>query len=127
MIETNERQIQVGDGATLLYPSDRYPYTVLRVVSQTRIFVQEDNEHIVGGKWPDFTYNYSRNLHGRVYELKYSEKHGWYPMSVFSRCSRWEEGRGFYYGARWEKLTDSIRERSRFAVGYRRYYRSPEV
>jgi hypothetical protein len=65
---------EVGMGATVAFGSDRYPATVIKVVpfksgaraGQLReVLVQFDKAKVVGGKWPDFEYEYETDPVGR--------------------------------------------------------------
>lgn len=59
---------KVGDGATISYGSDRYPYTVIEVSkSGTRIRIQEDEAVLTNGSpYEDQEWSYSRNKDGAV-------------------------------------------------------------
>lgn len=94
-----EQMPQVGMGATLVYPDDRYPYTVIEVLDANTIVVQEDLvDHQSGNfragnvKWTS-----TPSPLGTTYTIKYREGRGW-------RC---------------EELL--------FTVGSRDYYMSPEI
>jgi hypothetical protein len=58
--------VEVGMGATELHYSDCDPYTVIRVITQKKIIVQEDNWKIVKGSAQDGSaqYEYTRNPGG---------------------------------------------------------------
>ena len=58
-----------GDGATVGYVSDYYPYTVIEVNRNGKeVVIQEDRKNRVSGSWPDFQYEYIRDPFGRYAE-----------------------------------------------------------
>lgn len=66
---------QVGDGATYMAYSDRYPLSVVeefKVGKSRMLKLQEDNAKKVAGSlgWLSQKYVYSRNVDGRVYYVR---------------------------------------------------------
>lgn len=94
---------KVGMGATLRYPSDRYPYTVIEVIDANTVVVQADTIRHISGNFMqgNVVWEADRNPDGRTYRLKYTAKHGW------------SSGTGS--------------ERQHFSVGSRDYYQAPEI
>lgn len=103
----------IGTGATLCYPSDQYPYTIIgeeydKNGALRYLVVQEDiaqskalsprstNGAVVE---EDEKFFYRRNLQGRVLILRWNKKK-----------ERWLDKRGLPY-----------------AIGTRRFYQAPEV
>lgn len=96
-----EQMPKVGMGATLHYPNDRYPYTVIEVVDDSHLIVQADEIDHVSGNFRDgnVVWKPVRNTTGRMYSLRWTDKHGW----------RSKPGN------------------TSFSVGSRDYYMSPEI
>ena len=92
---------KVGMGATLHYPNDRQPFTVIQVLNANTILVQEDLVQHISGNFRDGNVKWEStpNEFGLTYKLRYTDKHGW----------------------------RSTGSRLRFTVGSRGYYRSPEI
>lgn len=58
---------EVGDGCTVGYVSDYYPFTVIEVTKSGRqITIQQDQTVKVGGEWPNFKYQMVTNPTGRT-------------------------------------------------------------
>lgn len=97
------RRPVVGDGATLVVGSDRYPFTVVNVCKSGKVFdMREDDYQVVSGDgsfqsgYPVLAY--TRNRRGR------------------SRRVRWSEQR-----QRWLSIGSPV------GLGHREYYRDPHV
>lgn len=72
-----KRNIQVGDGATIVVGSDRYPATVIEVSDSQRVVaLQRDHYKRVdnNGMSEDQTYEFSRDERGMVSIFSYREK-----------------------------------------------------
>jgi len=71
-------KIEVGTGATKVMWSDRYPYTVIEVITQKKIRVQEDDAKLVGGTCQSEhqEYKYTPNPDGEILTL-IKTKRGW--------------------------------------------------
>ena len=71
MAKDSNHTPKVGDGATKLCWTDRYPYTVVEVKTPTRIVVQADTATIVSGSAfnGSAVYEYSSNPLGERVEL----------------------------------------------------------
>lgn len=94
---------KVGMGATLHYPNDRYPCTVIEVISADEVIVQRDVVHHTSGNFREgnVVWEAQRNPKGKTERIKYSEERGW---------------------------RTSARDGSQyFTVGSRSYYEAPEV
>ena len=94
---------KVGMGATLHYPNDRHPYTVIEVISADEVIVQRDVVHHTSGNFREgnVVWEAQRNPKGKTERIKYSEERGW---------------------------RTSARDGSQyFTVGSRSYYEAPEV
>lgn len=89
------QSIEVGMGATGGYWTDRYPYEVVRVVSDKTIEVRELEVKIVGGDWLDPEYELYSNDKNPVVRVRHC-KYGW-------------------------KSADGMK----FGIGHARYYRDP--
>lgn len=76
-------EIKVGDGATRHSGSDRYPYTVIRVVSPRRLVLQEDRAIRTDKNGP-FTeqqeYTYERDENGSTVIVSLRGNGGWYEV-----------------------------------------------
>lgn len=104
------RMLEIGDGATLRHPSDRYPYTVIGFDRHPNtglidmIFVQSDNYYITSGSAYDGSaeYEYSRNPKGVVLALIFKNT---------ARMKGWVTRHG----------------KTPFHLGVRRAYFAPEV
>jgi hypothetical protein len=86
--------IKVGDGATYHCGSDRYPFTVIRVISGTRLVLQEDRATRVDKTGPyteSQEYTYDRDENGKLVTVSRRKNGGWYevgqPVSVGLRYS----------------------------------------
>jgi hypothetical protein len=96
---------KVGDGATEGLGSDRYPYTIIEVISPRKIVVQEDHAEFKG-------------------KTLLSELQHW----VFTRNP---EGRKVTLtlrkDGRWRRVGKSSQRSSSFSIGHRSRYRDPHV
>lgn len=99
---TQPAQPQVGDGATQQVGSDRYPYTVIKILSPRRLVVQQDNARRTdsNGMSESQTYEYSPNPNASEVIITL-RKNG-----------------------RWHRLGESIKSGS-FYVGRRSMYQDP--
>lgn len=90
-------EINVGDGATMHSGSDRYPFTVIRVVSPRRLVLQEDRATRTDSRGA-FTehqdYTYERDAEGRTYTVSLRGNGGWYEVGQPA------SGRSFTIGSR---------------------------
>lgn len=71
--------IKVGQGATYHVGSDRYPYTVIRVLSDRRVEVQADNYRRTdtNGISESQTYEYTPNPEGRIVVVSRRKNGAW--------------------------------------------------
>ncbi|MDX1492956.1 MAG: hypothetical protein R3253_02700 [Longimicrobiales bacterium] len=95
----------VGDGATLVVGSDRYPYTVVEVKTQKRIVVQEDDAEWVGPRrmpTESQTYQYTPNPENPKVEISLRKGGSW--------CRVGQRGSGSYFmvGSRRKYLDPSF-------------------
>jgi hypothetical protein len=92
---------KVGMGATMVYPSDRYPYTVVDVLNLNTLVVQEDRITHISGNFRDgnAVWEIERNHQGAKLMLKFRKGYGW--VTAVNRTP--------------------------FTVGTRDYYQSPEI
>lgn len=69
----------VGMGATLISWSDRYPYTIIQVITDRKIVVQEDNATRIdsNGVSESQNYEYSPNPDGQTYTLTKRKNGQW--------------------------------------------------
>lgn len=71
---------EVGMGATLLYPSDRYPYTIVHVSKgKHKIIAQKDTVTLTSGSIFDGIFDYTPNPSAKRHPA-YLNKHGQYIM-----------------------------------------------
>ena len=93
---TEDRQPQVGDGATELCWSDRHAYTVVEVKSAKTIVVQRDTSTRVdtNGMSESQVYTFARNEFARKATLRQAKNGGWYEGGM--------KGRRFLIGEREE-------------------------
>ena len=70
----------VGMGATRYSGSDRYPFTIIKVVSPTTIVVQEDDAKLVSGscQTENQEYEYTPNTDSREITLTKRKNGRWY-------------------------------------------------
>ena len=88
-----------GDGATVGYVSDYYPYTVVEVNRNGKeVVIQEDRKNRVSGSWPDFQYEYIRDPFGRTMTFTYRKNGRWRQKGDDMRHTgaRLGRGRRFY-------------------------------
>lgn len=74
---------EVGAPATMVVGSDRYPATVVDVLTfktgkkageLRAVIVQWDSYKAVGGVWPDLEYEFDRNFDGRITQINTDAK-----------------------------------------------------
>lgn len=58
LMSNTTRVPEVGMGATRLSWTDRYPYTIVQVISERRIVVQADNYRVISGSAHDGSAEY---------------------------------------------------------------------
>lgn len=88
---------KIGMGVTLCYPSDRYPYEVIKVVSLNTLDIRAMNHTPVPGWVPDFhpggfcghisnlhdqKFTYSSNPEGRVTRIRLNKRGRWMHKSI---------------------------------------------
>jgi hypothetical protein len=88
---------KVGMGVTLNYPSDCYPYEIIKVVSEQTLEIRAMNYHAVPGWKPDFSpggffghfhnlheqkFTYTSNPEGRVTRIRLNKKGQWMNGSI---------------------------------------------
>jgi hypothetical protein len=95
------KPIEVGMGATELMWSDRHAYTVVKVESQTKVWVQKDHAKVVIGQKYNGSakYEYTPNLKAPII------------MLTLRKDGQWHQG---------TSLKGQV-----FAVGYREEYYDP--
>ena len=79
-IEIVEEDLEVGDGVTLNYYSDRTPATIIEIGPKGKYLkVQEDNAKRIdnNGMSDSQTYEITRNENGRVYYFYKTRKKEW--------------------------------------------------
>ena len=79
----NKEDIYVGDGATIIYHSDRVPATILSILQDNkRIIIQEDNFTRIdsNGLSEEQEYSYERNPEGEIHVVTL-RKDGKYKIS----------------------------------------------
>ena len=89
-------KIKVGDGATQGVGSDRYPYTVIKIISPCRIVVQRD--HAVrtdkNGISESQTYEYFPNSNATEVVITLRRNGRWYQLGQSTKSG------AFYIGQR---------------------------
>jgi len=90
-------EFSVGDGVSVAYVSDHYPYTVVEA-SPKRIVIREDRAIKRSGTWPHFNYYYQRNPHGREMVFTLRKNGVWRERGTDMRHTgaRLYKGRRFY-------------------------------
>lgn len=90
------QEIKVGDGATKSVGSDRYPFTVVEVVSPKKIKVQGDSFRRTdsNGLSESQTYEYTPNPDARIVVLTLRKNGRWIEQGESLNGSR------YYIGAR---------------------------
>jgi len=69
---------KVGDGVTVRYVTDCYPYTVVEINRNGKeIVIQEDTANRESGAWPNWTYSYMRNAFGRKMTFTFRKNGAW--------------------------------------------------
>lgn len=88
---------KVGMGVTLQYPSDRYPYEIIKVVSEQTLEIRAMEWAAVPGWKPDFTpggfcghihnlheqkFTYSSNPNGKTLRIRLNKKGRWMNQTI---------------------------------------------
>lgn len=71
---------EVGMGATKYLGSDRYPFTIIKVLSPTTIVVQEDDANLIEGNYYNTehqVHEYTRNTESREVTLTKRKNGRW--------------------------------------------------
>ena len=89
--------LQVGMGVTLYVPPNCYPYTIVKIINEKRMVIQED-------KWTRLdkkshsdrqVYEYLPNVMGKKYEISLRKNGRWVPTGWNMNWNR-----HIYFGAR---------------------------
>ena len=80
---TTEPTLTVGTGVTYYCGSDRYAYTVIEVLSPTKLVIQEDVDTLVSknektGESQEYTF--APNPNGQVVDISLRKNGLWYPV-----------------------------------------------
>ena len=90
---------KIGEGVTLRYVSDCYPFTIVKISpSGRKIVIQEDRANRVSGSWPDYQYEYIRDGYGRKMIFTFRKNGAWRQQGDDMRHTgaRISPGRRFY-------------------------------
>lgn len=88
---------KIGMGVTLHYPSDCYPYEIIKIISRTTLEIRAMNHEPVPGWVPDFSpggfcghfhnlhdqkFTYTSNPEGRITRIRLNKKGQWMNGSI---------------------------------------------
>jgi hypothetical protein len=75
-------EFAVGEGATMGFGSDCYPYTIIQVVSEKKVVIQADRSKLVSGNilTEAQEYEYSRDPNGTTLVVTKRKNGKWYPQ-----------------------------------------------
>jgi len=93
-----EKQIEVGMGATGFYPPNCHPYTIIKIVNEKRIVLQQDIANRIdkngNGPGPQ-VYEYYPNPSGSTIDISLRKNGRWVPVGQLMDC-----GTRYYLGKR---------------------------
>jgi hypothetical protein len=92
-------EIKIGDGATQSVGSDRYPYTVVKILSPRRMVVQQDNAVRTdkNGLSESQTYEYSPNPNATEVVITLRSNGRWYQLGQSTKSGAFYIGRRSMY------------------------------
>lgn len=89
-----DEPLKVGDGATYSIGSDRYPLTIVEIVSDRKVILQRDNYRRTdkNGLSESQTYEYTPNPEARRVVVTKRKNGGWYEQGQSIGSGRYSLG-----------------------------------